>query len=174
MRRRAKWLLVCLVFAATTSPVFSQSPGQGRQPFPQIWTAQNGSWDSREITTEPQVVVSIAIRKAAASSLLKIAFSGGNLSSWAIDDLMPQAVVSIAVDGVTVADALDLTSTPTFQNRYPSVSTVLTGLRAGVHTISVVMSKVTDDGYLTYMTTAGHTPNTYRATLTVEDWPSAQ
>ena len=170
-QKRVSWALAWLALGLFTSTAAAQIPQQARAPIPTIWTASNESWNNHEITIQPEVVVSVTVQIPTSSNLLKITFSGGDLTFQADGNLNPFAVVGIEVDGVRTAEALDFTSTPSFRHRYVSISTILGNVAAGAHTISVVMYKTASDGHLPYTTTTGNTPNTYKGCLVVENWP---
>lgn len=64
-------------------------------------------------------------------------------------------------------------SSPGFRNQYPNMSTLIEGVRAGTHTVSLIVYKTNNPGEggdVTYTTNIGHEPNTYKDYLTVEEW----
>jgi hypothetical protein len=141
---------------------------------PRIWVGTDSSWQDKEVTTSPQTVVSIDIKKKKNNSLLKISFFGGRLSFTA-NTYNPQALFSIKIDDVVIAESLSFDSVLGFRNTYPYIATVVNNAKKGEHTIAVTVEKTDnddpDEGILTYTTTIGASPNTYRAYLTVEEWP---
>lgn len=145
--------------------------------LPKIWVGTNSDLNNHEITFTPQTVTEITINKLSDSSVLKMAFSGGRIS-FICDandvNLNSQVVFHIAVDDVVVAESLDYDCCVAFRNQYPFVSTVIEGVSAGEHIVSVAVYKSDNQGeggQATYTTTIGNDPNTYDADLTVEEWP---
>ncbi|MBU4231317.1 MAG: hypothetical protein L6277_13400 [Desulfobacterales bacterium] len=142
---------------------------------PKIWVAFNGTWGNQVVTHTPQTVASLVINKQEDTSTLKVSFSGGRLSFQAdASDLNAQAVFEICIDGQAVAKALNFDSVPGFRNQYPSIMTAPENLPKGQHTFSFnvyTTDNPGEGGILTYATTLGTTPNTYKAQLIVEEWP---
>jgi hypothetical protein len=142
---------------------------------PKIWVAFNDSWANQTVTQTPQTVASVVINKQEDTSTLKVSFSGGRLSFQADgSNLNAQAEFDICVNGQVVAEALNFDSVPGFRNQYPSIMTVPSNLAKGEHTFSVRVHTTAnpgEGGILTYTTTLGRTPNTYKAQLIVEEWP---
>jgi hypothetical protein len=155
------------------------SQGQ-RYSSPRLWTASNGEINTPgiEVTPNALTVSSVTISKRTATSILKVGFSGGNLSFFcdpANINLTAQVVVAVWVDGQVVAESLNSDSGVAFRNQCPAISTLIKNLKAGRHTISVCISKSSnpgEGGSVTYLTNIGHIPNTYTANLTVEEWAS--
>jgi hypothetical protein len=126
----------------------------------------------QEITTTKQGVINFAFNKVAgsSSSVLKVSFSGGFLSFWLdANGKAPQALIEMTVDGIPQALTVDYSS-GTYRNSYPTLSAVLSGISAGSHVVTVTVSKTANEGYLTYTTETGQTPDTCQAVLTVEEW----
>jgi hypothetical protein len=150
----------CLVFSAN----------------PQIWVASNGTWSNQIVTHTPETVASVVINKQEGASTVKVSFSGGRLSFQADESNQnAQAVFDICINGQVAAEALNFDSVPGFRNQYPYIMTVPENLQKGPHTISVrvytTANPGAEGGILTYTTTLGRTPNTYKAQLIVEEWP---
>jgi hypothetical protein len=143
---------------------------------PKIWVASNGTWSNQAVTHTPQTVASVNIVKQDDSSTLKVSFSGGRLSFQADDSNQnSQAVFDIRINGQVIAEALNFDSVPGFRNQYPYIMTVPENLPKGPYTFSVrvytTANPGAEGGILTYTTTLGSTPNTYKAQLIVEEWP---
>ena len=162
-------VVVCLMITGVVS-------GVGPFSTSQMWIGSNSSWTGQEVTVTRQKVVGIKINKTSSSSMLKVSFSGGRLSfmSDPVDTtLNSQVVFSIIIDGKVVAERLDYDCCQGFRNQYPIMSAIVTGVESGEHTVSVAVSKTDnpgEGGSATYTTTIGHKPNTYKASLVVEEW----
>jgi hypothetical protein len=151
------------------------TPCLGLPASPKIWLAFNGSWDNHVVTHTPETVTSVNIVKQENSSILKVSFSGGRLSFQADAGQNAQAAFDICINDVVVANALNFDGPLGFRNQYPFLMTVPENLKSGAYTISVKVYTTAnpglEGGILTYTTTLGRTPNTYKAQLIVEEWP---
>jgi uncharacterized membrane protein len=165
--------IVATIFVLVfTAAVWAQVTPRATFTFPIMSTGSNTSLYYQEITTTPQNVISFAFNKVAGSSLsvLRVSFSGGFFSFWLdANGKAPQALIEIMVDGIPQALTVDYAS-GTYRNSSPTLSTVVSGISTGSHVVTVTVSKTADEGYLTYTTETGQTPDTCQAVLTVEEW----
>jgi hypothetical protein len=169
--------LVCTIVATIfilvfTTAVWAQVTPRATFALPVMSTGSNSSLYYQEVTTAPQNVINFAFTKIAgsSSSVLKLSFSGGFLSFWLdANGKAPQSLIQITLDDIEQAVTVDYIS-GVYRNSYPTLSAVVSGVSAGSHVVTVTVSKTADEGYLTYTTDSGLTPDPCQAVLRVEEW----